>query len=152
MGTLNRHSRLLGNDPAQHAQKSLRGQRVYCSNRGSRPGCGGTFAIYLAHILPRHSVTALHLWLLLLGILTGASLRATAHTLRLPFPLETLYGILRRLRCRLDRLRTLLFQLEKPPLSDANDPLALTIAHLQASFADNAPQAFQSHFQTPIFG
>ena len=130
----------------------MRGQRVYCSNRGRRKGCGRTYSLYLADVLPRHSVNATALWLLLLGILTGASLRATAHKQRLPFALETLYGICRRLRHRLDRLRTFLNGLQKPPQSDSTDPLALTIAHLQSSFADSALQAFQSHFQTPIFG
>lgn len=150
MGTLNRHSRLLGNDPSQTAQRSLRGHRVYCSNRGRRKGCGRTYSIYLADVLPRHSVTATALWLLLLGILNGASLRAAAH--RLPFALETLYGITRRFRRRVDRLRTALCELQQPPLSDSTDPLVLTIAHLQSNFADNALQAFQNHFQTPIFG
>lgn len=85
-------------------------------------------------------------------MLAGASLRATAHRLRLPFALETLYGICGRLRHRLERLRTALCGLQKPPLSDSTDPLALTIAHLQACFAGNALQGFQSRFQTAVFG
>lgn len=85
-------------------------------------------------------------------MLAGASLRATAHHLRLPFALETLYGICGRLRNRLERLRTLLCGLQKPPLSDSADPLLLTVAHLQSGLAGNAIQSFQSRFQSAVFG
>lgn len=125
---------------------------MYCSNRGRRNGCGRTFPIFLADVLPRHSVTATALWLLLLGMLTGASLRDTFHRLRLPFALETLYGICRRLRRRLDALRTLLCQLGNPPPCDSTDPLLATIAHFQTCLDGNCLQKFQLHFQRAIFG
>ena len=72
---LNRHSFLYGNDPADTGGEQLRGQRVYCSSRGQRGGCGQTFSIFLADVLPRHSVTATWLWKLFRQLLGGASLK-----------------------------------------------------------------------------
>src|SRR5205814_10572874 len=103
--TLNRHSRLLGNDPAKTQGQSARGQRVFCSNRGRRGGCGGSFSIFLAEVLPRHTVRAMLLWKLLSQLLTEAGIKAVSETLRLPFALEILYNLLHRLRRRLDALR-----------------------------------------------
>ena len=123
---------------------------MYCSNRGRRKGCGRTFSIYLGNILPRHSVTATDLWLLLLGILAGASLCATALKLRLPLVVETYYGICRRLRHR--DLRTLLCQIGNPPPCNSSDPLVATIAHFQSAFEGCALQKFQLHFQRAVFG
>ena len=64
---------------------------MFCSNRGQRGGCGGTFSIFLAEVLPRHTVRATLLWKLLSQLLTEAGIKAAAETLRLPFALETLY-------------------------------------------------------------
>lgn len=52
--TLNRHSKLYGNDPqSTEGGQIQRGQRVWCCDRGQRGGCGRTFAIFLADVLPR---------------------------------------------------------------------------------------------------
>ena len=59
---LNRHSLLRGNDPAQAGGQTVRVQRVFCSNRGQRGGCGGTFSIVLTEVLPRHTLTASLVW------------------------------------------------------------------------------------------
>ena len=67
----------------------MRGQRVFCSNRGRRGGCGGTFSIFLAEVLPRHTFTATLVWPWLLERLAGLSLKAAADKLRLPFALES---------------------------------------------------------------
>ena len=74
----------------------LRGQRVFCSNRGRRGGCGRTFSLFLAEVLPRHTFPASLLWQLLVRLLAGASLQAAAESLRLPFALETVYRLRRK--------------------------------------------------------
>lgn len=156
-GTLNRHSRLLGNDPADPAAKRLRGQRVFCSNRGNRPGCGRSFSLFFAEVLPRHTVTATVLWELFFELFfaaAGTSLRAAAQRLELPFALETLYGIRRRLLLGLDWLRAFLCREKPPPPSDHVDPLAQSLAHLRLLFpqSTSAFESFQLHFQQPLFG
>jgi hypothetical protein len=152
--SLNRHSILYGNDPEDYSKEAVRGQRVFCSNRGQRGGCGRTFSIFLADSLPRHSVRATLLWKLLCALLAGASIRASAKSLRLPFALETLYHILGRLRLRLDVLRSLLSEKQKPPESEDTDPLFQTLRHLQALFPATACPLleFQMVFARPLMG
>lgn len=152
--TLNRHSKLHGNDPTSVDARVVRGQRVFCSNRGQRGGCGRTFSFFLADVLPRYTVTASLLWQWLIQWLASASLKAAVETLRVPFALETLYRLQRTLRRQLDRVRTLLCQQQDPPRSAQSDPLMQTTEHLQAVFPQSAcpASAFQLHFQCPLLG
>lgn len=151
---MNRHSFLQGNDPAATDGCLRRGQRVFCSNRGQRGGCGRTFSICFADILPRHTVSATLLWKLLGQMLAGVSAKAAAQSLRLPFVLETLYHLLHRLRQRLDAVRSFLCRQQKPPASSQSDPLLQTAEHLQAVFSKSlCPiSAFQQLFQQPLLG
>jgi transposase-like protein len=143
--TLNRHSVLRGNDPAQTSGQSVRGQRG---------GCGRTFSIVLAEVLPRHTISASLLWRWLIQLLAGLSLKAAAEQLRLPFALETVYRLRRKLRQRLDSLRTRLCREQQPPPSAQSDPWLQTAEHLQAVFprVECPPAAFQLHFQRPFLG
>lgn len=148
-GTLNRHSVLRGNDPAVVNGSVARGQRVFCSNRSQRSGCGKTFPLFLASVLPRHTFTAGLLWALLRKLLGGATLRASAEALRLPFSLEAVYGIVRRLRHRLAAVRSSLCRQQPAPASTQTDPLHQTLEHLQCLCPQNtcALAAYQRHFQ-----
>jgi len=134
--------------------RAVRGQRVFCSNRGRRGGCGRTFSFFLAEILPRHTFTASWLWQWLIQWLAGASLKAAVEKLRLPFALESVYRLRRKLRQQLDRVRSLLCREQKPPPSAQSDPLLQTAEHLRAVFAhsDCPTAAFQLHFQRPLLG
>jgi hypothetical protein len=151
---LNCHSILYGNDPSSAANKRQRGQRVFCSNRGQRGGCGRTFSLVPAAVLPRHTITASLLWQWLSALLTGASVKAAVEKLRLPFALETLYRLRRQLQHKLDQVRARLCQKQPPPASTHTDPLGQTIEHLQQAFAGNGCplEEFQLHFQCPFLG
>jgi hypothetical protein len=154
VGALNRHSHARGNDPAAADGQTIRGQRVFCSNRGQRDGCGRTFMLCLAEILPRHTLTASLVWPWLVKLLAGLSLKAAVEKLRLPFALETLYRLRRKLSQRLDPLRTRLCREQKPPVSGQADPLLQTVEHLQTVFPCSPcpPADFQLHFQHPFLG
>ena len=154
VGSLIRHSHARGNDPAVADGQTVRGQRVFCSNRGQRDGCGRTFMFCLAEILPRHTLTASLVWPWLVKLLAGLSLKAAVETLRLPFALETLCRLRRKLRQRLDHLRTRLCREQKPPVSGQADPLLQTVEHLQVAFphSESPPADFQLHFQHPFCG
>lgn len=131
-----------------------RGQRVFCSNRGTRGGCGRTFSLFRAEVLPRHTLTAPWVWRWLLELLTGLSLQTAVEKLRLPFAVETLYRLRHQLRRGLARVRTALCRVQAPPASRQSDPLLQTVEHLQAVFAAEpcAPAAFQYRFQQPWLG
>jgi len=153
--SLNRHSILYGNDPANAGGRLQRGQRVFCCNRGNRGGCGRTFPVFFNAILPRHSVTAGILWALFCLLLNGFSIKAAAEATQSPFALETLYHLVTRLRRRIDAIRSLLHCQKPPPKSPRSSPLLHTIEHLQTVFplTDCCPlQAFQSFFQRKLMG
>src|SRR6267154_199592 len=121
--TLNCHSKLCGNDPdsTQLPAGLQRGQRVWCSNRGRRGGCGRSFSIFLAEVLPRHTVTGRWLWRLLQRLLGGGSIKKAFEALAPPFALDTLYHLLHRLRARLAAVRTALCREQKPAASSQSD-------------------------------
>jgi len=151
--TLNCHSKLYGNDPDNtEGDQIQRGQRVWCCPRGQRGGCGRTFSIFLADVLPRHTVRAPSLWGLLDRWLAGGSIKAAVEALALPFGLETLYHLLHRLRERLVALRSALCREQKPPTSSQADPLLQTVEHLRRLFPrSGCPCAdFQHVFQRPL--
>lgn len=152
--SLNRHSFLYGNDPDLAKGERLRGQRVFCSDRGQRGGCGRTFSVFLADVLPRFTITAVFLWQLLFLLLGDHSVQAAAHSSGLPFADQTLYHILGRLRLRLAILRPRLCQLAGPPPCSHSDPLLQTVEHFAVAFprADCPLQEFQTRFQEPLMG
>jgi hypothetical protein len=99
-------------------------------------------------------MTASLLWRWLVAVRAGLSFKAAAERLRLPFALETVYRLRRRLQRCLDRVRTRLCREQSPPASGQADPLLQTVEHLRAVFPDSPcpPAAFQLHFQCPFLG
>jgi hypothetical protein len=154
--SLNQHSILYGKHPDRNCadKRCVRGQRIYCSNRGQRGGCGRTFPAFLADVFPRFSVTALLLWKLLSAMTTSGSILAAIHSVRLPFGTETLYHLVDRLRLRLDEVRSRLSQITPAPASSQSDPLLQTVEHFKAAFpkADGPLQAYQIRFQAALLG
>ena len=131
-----------------------RGQRVFCSDRGQRGGCGKTFPLFLAGVLPRHTFNSALLWALLLKLLSGATIKAAAEILALPFSLEAVYGIVRRCRQRLDIVRSLLGREQRVRASEQSVPFFQTLEHLQQIFPQGSDTlaAYQWHFQRPFLG
>jgi hypothetical protein len=154
IGTFNRHDRLLGNRPDHASERRERGHRAWCSNRGSRGGCGRTVKILLAETLPRHTLTASAAWAILQGMLNGLSAKAASEKLRMLLSTDSVHRFLRRLRDRLGSVRAALLNLCRPPPSAAADPLFQTVQHLRCAFplANNPIEAFQAVFQRPLMG
>jgi hypothetical protein len=127
---------------------------VFCSNRGQRNGCGKTFSLVLADVLPRHTVMASQVWRWLVEMLAGLSLKAAAEKLRLPFALETIYRLRCRLQRGLDQVRTRLCRELPPPVSRQTQPLLQTVEHLRTIFPGSVcpPADFQLRFQHPFLG
>jgi hypothetical protein len=156
-GALNRHSLLSGKWFGARCERVPRGQRVWCSNRNRRGGCGRTFAVYLSTALPRHGVDALMLARLLAGLLNGRSLKSAAESL---FALERFYHLRARLRRRTDALRVLLLRDTGPPECAFAEPFLQTLAHLRVTFLTASPCAdlsgmcawFQMRFQRAFLG
>jgi hypothetical protein len=94
------------------------------------------------------------LWQWLVPLLTGLSLKAAAEKPSLPFALETVYQLRRKLLHGLDRLRAWLCREQAPPKGTHADPLLQTLAHLKSAFPQSPcpPAEFQLHFQRPFLG
>jgi hypothetical protein len=144
----------VGNDPLRASGQSFRGQRVFCSNRGRRGGCGRTFSLVLADVLPRHTLTASLVWRWLVEVLAGLSLKAAAEKLRLPFALETVYRLRRGLRRKLDGLRTRLAGRCGPPTVAHADPLCQTLNPSPNGFSPEpvSPGGVSTPFSESVFG
>lgn len=108
----------------------------------------------LADILPRHTLKASLVWPWLVEVLAGLSVKAAVEKLCLPFALETVYRLRRRLQRGLDQVRARLCRKLPPPVSRQSRPLLQTVEHLRAVFPDSAcpPADFQLHFQHPLLG
>jgi len=154
VGALNRHSLMHGNDPEAKEGRITRGQRVFCSDRGRRGGCGRTFPILFTWALPQHSLSATLVWQAVHKWLGGMSIRAAWQTTNTPLALDSFYHYLQRLRRRLTTLRTLLSTASRPPDSMRWDPLLQTFEHLETVFpkASCPVASFQQRFQTPLTG
>jgi len=153
-GTLNRHDHLQSNDLDAADKQMVRGQRVWCSNRGRRGGCGRTMLIVFARFLPRHSTNATMLGQLLKSLCAGGSIKSAWEQCGLPVDLQSVYHLLQRFREQLAGVRGALLSRCAPPDSAQTDPLRSTAEHLRCAFpaAPCAVAAFQYAFQTPIMG
>ena len=140
-GTLNRHGVLYGFDNTNDSnsqQRTLRARRILCSKRRkSRPGCGRTFSIWLAHKIRRFSLTTRTLLTFLQHAAAGSISRA-AQAVNYPRSERTFQRIWKRFNHAQSRIRTALLGRGPPPESPAasarRPAAAQVLAHLQASF------------------
>lgn len=143
----------MGNDPDGGSDARVqRGQRVWCSNRGRRGGCGRSFPVFLAEVLPRHTVRAPALWALLERLVQGGSIKAAVEALGPHFALESFYHLWQRLPGCLPAARAALCRERKAPASSQTHPLLQTVEHLREVFgqSDCPLSEFQLHFQRPL--
>ena len=153
-GTLNRHDKVQSNDLESADKQTVRGRRVWCSNRGRRGGCGRTMLIVFARFVPRHSTSAAMLGGLLRRLCGGGSVKSAWEWCGLPVDLQSVYHLLQRLREQLAAVRGALLTRCAPPDSAQTDPLVSTAEHLRCAFpsASCAVEAFQHALQLPIMG
>jgi hypothetical protein len=155
VGTLIRHGYLRSFDETS-PQKTRHAQRVFCSNRNARPGCGRTFSVWLADKVRRLSLSAGALWRFLQLAVAG-SLLAAGHAVCGRLSDRTWQRIWKRFDRAQSHIRTALHGRCPPPDTPPQpigkpkrQPAAQVLAHLQAAFPD-APcpiAAFQQATQT----
>jgi hypothetical protein len=152
VGCLIGHGRLRGYGAG--GERVVLGQRVLCSNRRGRRGCGKTFPIYPCDVLRRRQVHAPRLFDFFTGMLRGLSRYAAWKALGLIFSIRHAYRLWQAFVDQRLRLRALLCRLLAPPKSTAALPELQLLEHLQAAFAAAACPiaAFQLHFQEGFLG
>ena len=135
------------------AMPAVRGYRFFCSNRWRKRGCGRTFTVLLAHVLPRRHTPAPRLFSFLLLMLSCAGVRQAWTRMRAGPSLSTLYRLWRAVAGQTMEIRRRLTQLVPPPDGDAMaDNTRWTIRHIQRAFAGlHCPvSSYQHRFQRPL--
>jgi hypothetical protein len=131
---LNRHGYLRGYGEGSDCC-AVRANRVYCSNKGKKKGCGKTFSQFHDGIIPGQRLKADTVWKFLSFILKGLS-RAAA-VLQTP-SLADYPGRARRLWkqliLKLPELRANLHRVQKPPDYNGASHVIQTIAHLASVY------------------
>ncbi len=148
------NGRLKGNDPnGQGPEQINRGQRIFCSNRGNRKGCGCSFSVLEPTGLPNRSIDTAALTILLTAVLTcaGCIYRAFNQCIKWSFSLSSAYRIWNEIDHWQTHLRHRLCQCTGPPTCSSTEPRLQLLAHLQSAFQTDDPiRSFQAHFQTPF--
>jgi hypothetical protein len=146
------HGRLFGNGERSSCRE-VRGLRILCSNRQRRGGCGRTFTVWLASVIPRMTVRAATVFALLVAMAAGvpcarAWREASLMTLRTGYRTKARLGLAR------PAMRTAL--LSRAPQPSTTDPSldVQLVAHLRAALG--APidsfSEYQLRFQRSVFG
>jgi len=131
----------------------IRGQRIFCSNRYNKLGCGRTFSVLLADFIRGFVVNVFTLWKFVLKLSNGFSVKAAWKSAGSSFSLASGYRLLKRLQLGEHHLRTLLCKkMKKPPDSDSSSHLFQTLIHIQKAFPEDECGffAFQLYFQRSL--
>ena len=152
-GCLILHGYLYGNSDRNNA-RITRGHRIYCSNRYKKGGCGKTFSVLTAAVLPGFTIGAHCLWRFLENIKNGLNPALAFAMTGCPMALSTAYRLFKKFITGQTRIRSFLSRIKDPPPAEhVQRPAIQTILHLQSAFddADCPITDFQYHFQTKFF-
>lgn len=129
LGTLNGHGVLRSYGECGEPGV-VRGRRLFCSNRGRRPGCGRTVSVLLARVIAGFVVTTRILARFVEAVLTGRSRHKAWSTAAGTLSLSSGYRLWRRLNRAQPGWRAALRGHSPPPDVPAAEPLAQVWAHL----------------------
>jgi len=151
VGMLVGHGLLVGYAEGSSARE-VRGRRLLCSNRHRRAGCGRTFSVWIASVVPRRVVRARTIFALLVALIVAVPL-ARAWRQVSAMALRTGYRISRCLAVAGPAIRTALLSRAPPPTIESASPDAQLLAHLRAVLGPiDSFAAYQLTFQRSIFG
>lgn len=127
------------------------GQRMFCSNRNNRKGCGRTVPVLVSNMMNHLRISADSLWRFLKKAAEGVNKTRIFKTLGLSFCVSTAYRLWDRFRKHISRIRTSLLKIGNPPLaSHSSSPAVETVLHLEhvLKYSSSPVAAFQERFQT----
>jgi hypothetical protein len=136
-------------------RKTVRAQRIFCSNRHGRPGCGRTFSVWIADKIRRLSLTTGTLWQFLQRAVAG-SIVAASRAVDCQRSDRTWQRIWKRFNLAQSKIRTALYPPPalppQLPVKPAHGPAAQVLAHLRAAFRDApCPIAAFQHAKRTFF-
>ena len=144
IGMLNLHGALRGYTESPSEQQTFRGQRVFCSNRCRRSGCGRTASILKSTVIHGFTVSTATIWNLIISVFFSKPQQTEPTLSRRHRRI-----LLTRLRSHISHLRSYLNRRSRPPPTADADPLVQTIHHLRTAFTFHTDPiaGFQHHFQ-----
>ena len=145
-GTLNSHGYLTDQSGA------IRGLRLWCCpRRASHPGCGKTFSIWLAGVLPGFSVPSVVVACFLLAwTQLGGNVLAAWEQAKTGFSTDSAYRWIRRFKYNQGEVRTQLCRARAPPPPREGGILADLFEHLSLVLgSEDFIKTFQLRFQRP---
>lgn len=150
-GTLIRHGYLNDTYGENKHPTHTQGRRVICNaRRKHRAGCGRSLSIVPATILKHFCITAVSLWIFLLGVLRTGSKAKAFRQIPCSMHISSSYRLWKRFSQAQSRLRSLLSrECPRPRLPETPCPQTQTVSHLQTTFSDHPCPiaAFQEKFQ-----
>lgn len=151
-GCLILHGYLYGYSDRGNA-RIRRGHRIYCSNRYKKGGCGKTFSVLAAGVLPKFTVSADSLWRFLENIKNGLEPARAFRMTGCRMTQSAVYRLFKKFWDNQARIRSFLSRIKDPPAAHVQSPAIQTILHLHSAFNDAACPItdFQCHFQTSFF-
>ncbi len=152
-GCLILHGYSRGYDKSGKVPDTIRGHRVFCSNRKNRNGCGRTLCILLSNILKHFTIDAKTLWDFIFCIFNGISRAKGFRKVLYMFSISTTYRLWRILNINQTFIRTILHKVSKPPDNKTNNPIFQTIEHLKNIKKELVCpiSSFQHRFQRSFF-
>lgn len=112
-----------------------RGRRVYCSNRNNKNGCGRTFSVLPACVLPNLIISAQSLWRFLQKAKSGRTLACAFRSTKCTMAQSSIYRLFKKFSLNQMRIRTFLSRIKDPPAAEhVQNPFIQTILHLKSTF------------------
>jgi hypothetical protein len=137
------------------SELEVRGQRVLCSKRHQRPGCGRTFSVLLSTVFSGFVVRTVTLFRFASAVLSGLTRRgAWLGSVASALSLSSGYRLWRRLSGAQSWLRARLCRAAAPPVCAAREPLTQLFAHGAVVVGGAVPdllEALQRQLQQGIF-
>lgn len=149
-GMLIRHGFLRGYN--EYRERMIKAQRIFCSNRNNRSGCGKTFSCYRVHRFPHIMMTTNAAWTFLSHILSGNSIESAYHELdtAIVLTLSSFFRFWSKFLLAMPRIRTHLAHTYRLSAVSELSPPRETIRHITLHLSDkdaNPVTRYQHIFQ-----
>ena len=127
------------------------GQRIFCSNRGSKKGCGKTFQLYLSVFIPKLNYSAIELNYFLSEVEENSSINESYLKATNTIDSRNAYRWLSRIKQKIFELRSFSYKLFHPIRKAASkNYLIETISNLKKILQTNFVKSYQLINQVPF--
>ena len=131
----------------QPDSKIIRARRFFCSNKGTRCGCGKTVTVYHFHSIPKTSILAPLLWQWLQIVLDGFSIHSAWYYSGIKFSLSTAYRLWHKAKTHISYWKSQLVRLTDWSTISGTSVLGQVLNHFKSAFEAEPFASLQLRFQ-----